>query len=110
MNELLDALMANTHVTIVQLVNCNINNEGGKKIAELMTNNKAIVNLNLESNRIGPESMRLIAEGIEKNTTLVELKLTNQVSSIILYFDFKRDIITNNKILFLFFFCFLCGF
>jgi len=82
MNELLDALMANTHVTVVQLVNCNINNEGGKKIAELMTNNKAIVNLNLESNRIGPESMRLIAEGIEKNTTLVELKLTNQSAAV----------------------------
>jgi Ran GTPase-activating protein (RanGAP) involved in mRNA processing and transport len=80
MIELIDALIANTNVETVQLVNCNINNEGGKKIADLIIANKKIINLNLETNRIGTDGMKAIAESLEKNDSLVELKLTNQVN------------------------------
>ena len=41
-NDLIDALVNNTHVETVQLVNCMINNEGGKKIGELLKSNKVI--------------------------------------------------------------------
>jgi len=76
--ELLDALLNNTFVQTCSLVNCNINNEGGKKLAELISFNTSITSLNAESNRIGPEGMKAIAEAIATSRTLKELKLTNQ--------------------------------
>jgi hypothetical protein len=38
--ELVDALLHNTTVSTVQLVNTNINNDGGKKLGELLKQNQ----------------------------------------------------------------------
>ena len=38
--ELVDALVHNTAVTSVQLVNTNINNDGGKKLGDLLKQNQ----------------------------------------------------------------------
>jgi len=76
--ELIDALSKNTHVQSVLLANCNISNEGGKRVASLLKTNTSITELNLETNKIGADGIKAIAEALEANKTLKEIKLTNQ--------------------------------
>lgn len=56
---------------------------GGKKFAELLKSNKTLTDLNIETNKIGPEGIKAIADALEENTTLKEIKLTNQVREIL---------------------------
>jgi len=76
--EVIEALLNNSQCGNVCLVNCNINNDGAKKLAEVIKNNKTLTLLNVESNKIGPDGMKALAEALEVNTTLLEVKLTNQ--------------------------------
>jgi len=78
MNDLIDALLANTHVQVVQLANCGVNNEGAKRLSELLHKNAVITELNVETNKIGADGIKAIAEALEANTALKEIKLTNQ--------------------------------
>ncbi len=73
--------LANFNVTTVNtFLRLRQMQEGGKKFAEVIKSNKKITHLNLETNKIGPDGIKAIAEALENNTTLKEIKLTNQVS------------------------------
>lgn len=63
------------------MVNCAINNEGTKVLAEILKTNTSLVNVNIETNRIGAEGMIALAEAIKVNKTLKEVKVTNQVKT-----------------------------
>jgi hypothetical protein len=60
--------------------NCNINNDGAKAIANLISSNNTLTHINLETNDIGGEGILAIIEALKGNTSVIELKLTNQVS------------------------------
>jgi len=78
MHDLLEALSTNTVCETVAIANCNINNEGGKKISDLLRSNTTITSLNIETNRIGADGIKAIVEALEVNATLKEIKITNQ--------------------------------
>lgn len=81
------------------MVNCQINNEGARILSEMLKTNQTIVNLNLETNKIGPEGVIALSEAFKVNKTLKEVKITNQVFKnifkiIFFYFFFKLSMLT----------------
>ena len=72
------ALLANTHVKRVQMVNAKVNTAAAEAFAALIRANTPLEVLNLESNDITSPGIKAIAEALHGNTTLAELKLTNQ--------------------------------
>ena len=78
MLDLIRAFSHNTFVENVQLVNTGINTEGGKELGNLLRSNTSITNLNIETNKIGPEGVHAIADALAENKTLKEIRLTNQ--------------------------------
>mmetsp|Transcript_18822 Transcript_18822/g.28037 ORF Transcript_18822/g.28037 Transcript_18822/m.28037 type:complete len:265 (+) Transcript_18822:83-877(+) len=73
-----EALKTNTHCKEVSLSNCGLNNDFAKKLGSLLTTNKSLQKLNLESNSIGAEGTLALAEALKKNNTLLEVQLANQ--------------------------------
>ena len=72
------AFASNTVVADVAMVNAYINDELGTTWGSVLTRNKTIVKLNLESNSITSGGMSAIAAALRVNSTLVELKVSNQ--------------------------------
>eukprot|EP00300_Choanocystis_sp_HF-7_P037543 c53728_g1_i1.p1 GENE.c53728_g1_i1~~c53728_g1_i1.p1 ORF type:complete len:206 (+),score=37.21 c53728_g1_i1:26-619(+) len=78
MIEMLEACLTNTNVERLDLCHCNIDTLGGRLIGEVLKRNKTLIELNIETNGIGPKGMEAIAKGLADNTTLRVLRAENQ--------------------------------
>ena len=73
-----EAFATNSVVSSVAMVNAYINDELGQAWGAVLQRNRTVTSLNLESNSITSGGMLAIAEALRVNSSLVELKLSNQ--------------------------------
>ena len=52
--------------------------DGCGSLAEALTSNTSLQHLDLTNNRIGPESLKLLCQGLKKNTSLQSLNVRPQ--------------------------------
>lgn len=82
----LSAFAVNTSITTLELSNTNLDNAAALIFAQMLTPgarcNTTLTSLNIESNHIGTVGIVAIANMLPVNTTLRELKLTNQQATI----------------------------
>ena len=77
---LCEGLRADTkEVDTLELSNCGITTEAVKKIIEAAAASSTLRVLTLETNKIGPDGITFIGETLRANTTIKELRLTNQL-------------------------------
>ena len=70
-------LSANTSLTYLSLENNRIAPKGAKHLAQLLRNNKTILELNLSHNDIGARGIKTLAKGMDSNTALQRLHLSH---------------------------------
>ncbi|KAK5669224.1 hypothetical protein QVD99_003636 [Batrachochytrium dendrobatidis] len=75
-----EALKQNTHLKSLVMSNSKIINQSAIDIARGLAKNTGIESVDLTGNNIGPAGMRALAEMLESNHTLLELKLDHQKS------------------------------
>ncbi|NXQ83592.1 TMOD4 protein, partial [Nyctibius grandis] len=73
-----EAMKTNTHVKRLSLVATRSNDPVATAVAEMLTENKTLQSLNIESNFITSAGMMSIIKAMYRNTTLSELKVDNQ--------------------------------
>ncbi|KFP46293.1 Tropomodulin-4, partial [Cathartes aura] len=73
-----EAMKTNTHVKKLSLVATRSNDPVASAVAEMLTENKTLQSLNIESNFITSAGMMSIIKAMYHNTTLSELKVDNQ--------------------------------
>ncbi|KAM6395383.1 tropomodulin-4 [Rhynochetos jubatus] len=73
-----EAMKSNTHVKKLSLVATRSNDPVATAVAEMLTENKTLQSLNIESNFITSAGMMSIIKAMYRNTTLSELKVDNQ--------------------------------
>ncbi|XP_040394586.1 tropomodulin-4 isoform X3 [Cygnus olor] len=73
-----EAMKTNTHVKKLSLVATRSNDPVATAVAEMLTENKTLQSLNIESNFITSAGMMSIIKAVYQNNTLSELKVDNQ--------------------------------
>ncbi|KAM9169048.1 tropomodulin-4 [Mergus octosetaceus] len=73
-----EAMKTNTHVKKLSLVATRSNDPVATAVAEMLTENKTLQSLNIESNFITSAGMMSIIKAMYQNSTLSELKVDNQ--------------------------------
>ncbi|XP_035202306.1 tropomodulin-4 [Oxyura jamaicensis] len=73
-----EAMKTNTHVKKLSLVATRSNDPVATAVAEMLTENKTLQSLNIESNFITSAGMMSIIKAMHRNSTLSELKVDNQ--------------------------------
>lgn len=83
LGRLADALEKNKCVAALELAHCAIGNDGAKRIAAVVAASSTLRSVNLETNNIGTEGFRAIADAVRKNSgALAEIRLANQLQPI----------------------------
>eukprot|EP00842_Homolaphlyctis_polyrhiza_P003550 jgi/Hompol1/4196/HPOL_001752-RA len=77
---LADGLRGNTNLKTIILHNARLQTQAAVDIAKALVENSSVLVLDLSSNSIGPAGMRALADMLESNSTLIELRLENQKS------------------------------
>ncbi|KAK2543483.1 Tmod4 [Columba livia] len=72
------AMKTNTHVKKLSLVATRSNDPVANAVAEMLTENKTLQSLNIESNFITSAGMMSILKAMQHNSTLCELRVDNQ--------------------------------
>ncbi|NXD17948.1 TMOD4 protein, partial [Nothocercus nigrocapillus] len=78
LKDICEAMKTNTHVKKLSLVATRSNDPVANAVAEMLTENKTLQSLNIESNFITSAGMMSIIKAMYKNSTLSELKVDNQ--------------------------------
>lgn len=78
---LAEALVENTYLKELNLTNTCTQTVTAQDLASALWKNSTLEKLYLESNQIAPQGMKAIAESLEHNKGLRELKLSNQKSA-----------------------------
>ncbi|NXW89193.1 TMOD4 protein, partial [Alopecoenas beccarii] len=73
-----EAMKTNTHVKTLSLVATRSNDPVANAVAEMLTENKTLQSLNIESNFITSAGMMSILKAMQHNSTLRELRVDNQ--------------------------------
>ncbi|XP_064899324.1 tropomodulin-4 [Columba livia] len=73
-----EAMKTNTHVKKLSLVATRSNDPVANAVAEMLTENKTLQSLNIESNFITSAGMMSILKAMQHNSTLCELRVDNQ--------------------------------
>ncbi|XP_065510098.1 tropomodulin-4 [Caloenas nicobarica] len=73
-----EAMKTNTHVKKLSLVATRSNDPVANAVAEMLTENKTLQSLNIESNFITSAGMMSILKAMQHNSTLRELRVDNQ--------------------------------
>ncbi|XP_019858876.1 PREDICTED: tropomodulin-2-like [Amphimedon queenslandica] len=79
-HQLLTALEGNTHVTKLSLANIKFNDDHAASLGSILSDNRSLLMINLDSNRLGNEGIRAIMKALVDNFTLQEIRLCNQYS------------------------------
>lgn len=80
--ELFDALKHNENVVKFSAVNCDVNDYACATLNLALEQNQTLKSLNLESNRISPDTMAGLFEAlVSNNSGIVEVHLSNQAQS-----------------------------
>lgn len=80
--ELFDALKHNENVVKFSAVNCDVNDFACATLNLALEQNQTLKSLNLESNRISPDTMAGLFEAlVANNSGIVEVHLSNQAQS-----------------------------
>ncbi|XP_077993508.1 tropomodulin-2-like [Glandiceps talaboti] len=80
LKELGEALKTNTNLEKLSMASTRLNDSVALKIAEGLEENSTLKVLNMESNFISGTGIKAIMEIVAKNTSLLELRITNQRS------------------------------
>ncbi|KAH6571509.1 hypothetical protein BASA62_003831 [Batrachochytrium salamandrivorans] len=75
-----EALKTNTHLRTIFMSNSRVINQSAVEIARGLAHNTGVESVDLSGNNIGPVGMRALAEMLESNSTLLELRLDHQKS------------------------------
>ncbi|KAL5020441.1 hypothetical protein ScPMuIL_003333 [Solemya velum] len=73
-----EGLKTNTHMEILEMASVAMTDKVAKKLAEGLAENKTLQQLNAESNFLSGDSIVEIIKAVNKNKTLIELRLANQ--------------------------------
>ena len=80
--ELFDGLRTNENLVRLSCAHCDVNDFSVATLALALEHNNSIRSLNLESNRICPDSLASIFEALSSNSNgVVELHVSNQAQS-----------------------------
>ena len=80
--EMFDGFRTNDTVVRFSAVNCEVNDFAASTLNLALENNQALKSLNLESNRISPDTLAALFESIEStNNGIVEIQLSNQAQA-----------------------------
>ena len=80
--ELFDALKTNENLVKLSAVNCDVNDFACATLNAALEQNNTLKSLNLESNRISPDTIAGMFEALTVNNSgIVELHLSNQTQS-----------------------------
>jgi tropomodulin len=78
--QLIEALQNNTHITKLSLTNIKFDDHHAAELAKLLCNNDHWITLNLDSNRLANDGIRVIMKALTTNATLSEIRMCNQYS------------------------------
>lgn len=77
--EMFDAFRTNDTLVRFSAVNCEVNDFAASTLNLALENNQSLKSLNLESNRISPDTLAALFEAIESNNNgIVEIQVSNQ--------------------------------
>ncbi|KAJ3390869.1 Leiomodin-2 [Chytriomyces hyalinus] len=77
---IITCLADNTTLKQLNLSNCRIQNRFAIELAGVLKANRGLEVINLDGNMIGPAGIKAFADALKVNTTLRELRLSNQLS------------------------------
>ncbi|KAJ3234035.1 Leiomodin-2 [Chytriomyces hyalinus] len=77
---IITCLADNTTLKQLNLSNCRIQNRFAIELAGVLKVNRGLEVINLDGNMIGPAGIKAFADALKVNTTLRELRLSNQLS------------------------------
>lgn len=83
MQQLIDGMKKNTNVQTLSLANIEMPDSIGKVVAEMLEENKTLLTLNIESNRLTGTVIADVVRSTLKNKTLIDLRLSNQRSQLL---------------------------
>ncbi|XP_034540785.1 leiomodin-2a [Notolabrus celidotus] len=73
-----EALCVNTHVHVFSLANTHADDRVAFAVSKMLTANRSIKNLNIESNFVSGQGILALLAALQRNRTLVELRFHNQ--------------------------------
>jgi len=80
--EMFDGFRTNDSVVRFSAVNCDVNDFAASTLNLALENNQTLKSLNLESNRISPDTLAALFESIESNNNgIVEIQVSNQAQA-----------------------------
>lgn len=92
MNEIINAVKENTNLKILTMSNIDMPDAVAKNIVDMLEQNKTLLTLNIESNLLTGLVVADICRATLKNQTLIDLRLSNQVSQSLLCFLLQPSI------------------
>jgi tropomodulin len=102
MQQLIDAMKTNDQVKILSLSNVEMPDMVGKQLCNMLESNVTLLTLNVESNHLLPTTLADICRSLNKNKSLIDLRLSNQRSTILgskVEMDIASSIAQNTKLL-----------
>lgn len=79
--ELFDGLRTNDNLVRLSAVNCEVNDFATATLNLAIESNRTLKSLNLESNRITPDTLAALFEALAANNNIVEIHVANQAQS-----------------------------
>lgn len=80
--ELFDGLRNNDTLVKLSAVNCDVNDFAAATLNLALENNQSLKSLNLESNRISPDTLAALFEAIaSQNNGILEIQVSNQAQA-----------------------------
>jgi len=81
--ELFTALERNTHVAELAMANTGLTDTAGQSLATILETNKALRQINIESNQVSPQTLARIFESINVQQNITAVKAANQQAQVL---------------------------
>lgn len=102
MEQLIEGMKTNTSIQVLSLSNIEMPDSIGKIVCDMLSENKTLLTLNIESNRLTGTVIADICRATLVNKTLIDLRLSNQRSQLLgnkVEMDIANNIAENETLL-----------